>query len=222
MVEVVVCPKSIRHPSLLVVDDDREIRELLSSLLSRRGYKVSTAREEHEMHRILSSSRIDLVILDLMLPGKDGLAICRELRATKSIPIIMLTARGDPTDRIIGLEIGADDYLPKPFDVRELEARIKAVLRRSPAEISHPSANIETTYAFEGWTLKARQRQLLAPDGAIVDLTSGEFVLSSSCFRGKTPTSLNPRSVVRSRSRTRCDAIRSQHRCHSQPLASQN
>ena len=129
------------------------------------------------MHRILSSFRIDLVILGLMLPVKYGLAICRELRATKSIPIIMLTARGDPTDRIIGLEIGADDYLPKPFDVRELEARIKAVLRRSPAEISHPSANIETTYAFEGWTLKARQRQLLAPDGAIVDLTSGEFDL---------------------------------------------
>ena len=167
--------KSVRRPSLLVVDDDREIRDLLSSLLSRRGYKVSTAREEHEMHQILSSSRVDLVILDLMLPGKDGLAICRELRASKPIPIIMLTARGDPTDRIIGLEIGADDYLPKPFDVRELEARIRAVLRRSVAEVSDPGDSKETTFAFEGWALNAQQRQLLSPDGAIVDLTSGEF-----------------------------------------------
>jgi two-component system, OmpR family, response regulator len=93
-----------RRPRLLVVDDDQEIRELLSARLSRRGYKVMTAREEHEMHHVLASSRVDLIILDLMLPGKDGLAICRELRATKSTPMIMLTARGDPTDRIVGLE----------------------------------------------------------------------------------------------------------------------
>ena len=118
-------------PRLLVVDDDREIRDLLSALLSRKGYKVVTAREEQEMRRVLKSSRVDLIILDLMLPGKDGLAICRELRATKAVPIIMLTARGEPTDQIVGLEMGADDYLPKPFEVRELEARIKAVLRRS-------------------------------------------------------------------------------------------
>jgi two-component system OmpR family response regulator len=171
------CSAKGGRPSLLVVDDDREIRDLLSSLLSRRGYKVRAARDEHEMLHILSSSRIDLLILDLMLPGKDGLTICRELRATTQIPIVMLTARGEPTDRIVGLEIGADDYLPKPFDVRELEARVKAVLRRTAAEAINPGEGTETTesFTFEGWTLNPGQRQLVSPDGAIVDLTSGEF-----------------------------------------------
>jgi two-component system, OmpR family, response regulator len=166
-------------PRLLVVDDDREIRDLLSALLSRRGYKVVTAREEQEMRQILESSRVDLIILDLMLPGKDGLAICRELRATKAIPIIMLTARGEPTDRIVGLEMGADDYLPKPFEVRELEARIKAVLRRSGASVSssNPESTLGARFIFAGWTLDARQRQLLSPEGVLVDLTSGEFDL---------------------------------------------
>jgi two-component system, OmpR family, response regulator len=166
-------------PRLLVVDDDREIRDLLSALLSRRGYKVVTAREEQEMRQILESSRVDLIILDLMLPGKDGLAICRELRATKAIPIIMLTARGEPTDRIVGLEMGADDYLPKPFEVRELEARIKAVLRRSGASVSssNPESTLGAPFIFAGWTLDARQRQLLSPEGVLVDLTSGEFDL---------------------------------------------
>ena len=106
---------------LLVVDDDREIRDLLSALLTRRGYKVVTAREEQEMRQILETSRVDLIILDVMLPGKDGLTICRELRATKAIPIIMLTSRGEPMDRIVGLEMGADDYLPKPFEVASLK-----------------------------------------------------------------------------------------------------
>jgi two-component system, OmpR family, response regulator len=164
-------------PCLLVVDDDREIRALLSSLLTRRGYKVVTVGEEHEMRRALAASRIDLVILDLMLPGKDGLAICRELRATKSVPIIMLTARGDPTDRVVGLEIGADDYLPKPFDVRELEARVRAVLRRSVTEPLNPNVSMGGTFAFVGWTLDVRQRQLFSPEGTLVDLTSGEFDL---------------------------------------------
>ncbi len=129
------------------------------------------------MHQVLSSSRVDLIILDLMLPGKDGLAICRELRATRPIPIIMLTARGEPTDRVVGLEIGADDYLPKPFDVRELEARVRAVIRRSVAEPLSPSVDMGATFAFLGWTLDARQRQLFSPDGSLVDLTSGEFDL---------------------------------------------
>jgi two-component system OmpR family response regulator len=162
---------------LLVVDDDHEIRSLLSTLLSSRGYKVKTARDEREMRHILRSSRIDLVILDIMLPGKDGLTICRELRASQSIPIIMLTARGDPTDRVVGLEIGADDYLPKPFDVRELEARIKAVLRRSPARAGSGDCNSASTLVFAGWRLDVRQRQLHSPEGAEVDLTTGEFDL---------------------------------------------
>ena len=164
---------------LLVVDDDREIRDLLSALLTRRGYKVVTAREEHEMRQILETSRVDLIILDLMLPGKDGLTICRELRATKAIPIIMLTSRGEPMDRIVGLEMGADDYLPKPFEVRELEARVKAVLRRSEASFSSadPDRSFGARFTFAGWTLDARQRQLFSPQNVLVDLTSGELDL---------------------------------------------
>jgi two-component system OmpR family response regulator len=166
-----------KAPRLLVVDDDGEIRSLLSNLLSSRGYKVRTARDEREMRRILNSSRIDLVILDIMLPGKDGLTICRELRASQSIPIIMLTARGDPTDRVVGLEIGADDYLAKPFDVRELEARIKAVLRRSPANGGIRHSQSVSILVFAGWKLDVRQRQLHSPEGAEVELTTGEFDL---------------------------------------------
>jgi two-component system OmpR family response regulator len=164
-----------KTPRLLVVDDDGEIRSLLSNLLSNRGYRVKTARDEQEMRRILNSSRIDLVILDIMLPGKDGLSICRELRASHSIPIIMLTARGDPTDRVVGLEIGADDYLAKPFDVRELEARIKAVLRRSPADAGNGYGQSPSVLVFAGWKLDLRQRQLHSPEGAEVELTTGEF-----------------------------------------------
>jgi two-component system OmpR family response regulator len=169
--------KSDRYPCLLVVDDDQEIRDLLSALLSRRGYRVVTARQEQEMHQILSASRVDLVILDLMLPGKDGLVICRELRASSSVPIIMLTARGDPTDRIVGLEVGADDYLPKPFDVRELEARIRAILRRTVRDGNDKEPSVATKFVFDGWTLDPRHRQLFAPEGALVELTSGEFDL---------------------------------------------
>ncbi|MGC2408500.1 MAG: response regulator [Methyloceanibacter sp.] len=171
------CLKARKVPRLLVVDDDREIRNLLSALLTRRGYKVVTARDDQEMREVLASSRVDLIILDVMLPGKDGLTICRELRATKAIPIIMLTARGEPTDRIVGLEIGADDYLPKPFEVRELEARIKAVLRRSSTSSSRPDGTLGVRFMFAGWTLDARLRQLLSPEGVVVELTSGEFDL---------------------------------------------
>jgi two-component system OmpR family response regulator len=169
-------PKMQRAPHLLVVDDDVEIRNLLSTLLTRRGYRVTTACDEPEMRRVLASSRIDLIILDLMLPGKDGLTICRELRSAKSIPIVMLTARGEATDRVVGLELGADDYLPKPFEVRELEARIKAVLRRS-LSTGNQSRDGAVVFKFKGWKLDARQRQLLSPEGAVVDLTTGEFDL---------------------------------------------
>ena len=179
MATEIPAPKASDGQRLLVVDDDREIRDLLSALLTRRGYKVVTAREEHEMRQILESSRVDLIILDLMLPGKDGLTICRELRATKAIPIIMLTSRGEPMDRIVGLEMGADDYLPKPFEVRELEARVKAVLRRSKASFSSadPDCSFGARFTFAGWTLDARQRQLFSPQNVLVDLTSGELAL---------------------------------------------
>jgi two-component system OmpR family response regulator len=164
-------------PHVLVVDDDREIRDLLSKILTRRGYRVTVARDEPSMREALGSSRVDLVILDIMLPGKDGLTLCRELRNSMATPIIMLTARGEATDRIVGLEMGADDYLPKPFDIRELEARIRAVLRRTAAIVGPVGDVGGTTLQFSGWKLDLRQRQLLSPDGVLIDVTSGEFDL---------------------------------------------
>jgi two-component system OmpR family response regulator len=118
-------------PHILIVDDHREIRELVSRALTKDGFRVSTAADGRTMRQALADSRVDLILLDLMLPGEDGLSLCRNLRTQSNIPIIMLTAKGDEVDRVIGLEMGADDYLPKPFGSRELVARIKAVLRRS-------------------------------------------------------------------------------------------
>jgi two-component system OmpR family response regulator len=126
-------------PHILIVDDDREIRDLLSRFLTRNGCRVSVAREEREMRKVLQDASIDLIVLDAMLPGKDGFTICRELRATGGVPIIMLTAIGDETDRIVGLEMGADDYVAKPFNPRELLARMRAVLRRAGARKRSPA-----------------------------------------------------------------------------------
>jgi two-component system OmpR family response regulator len=163
-------------PHILIVDDDREIRDLLSRFLTRNGFRVSVAREEREMRKILADSGIDLIVLDAMLPGKDGFTICRELRATGNMPIIMLTAVGDETDRIVGLEMGADDYVAKPFNPRELLARMRAVLRRaaSPGSATEPSTG---RLRFAGWTLDTGRRQLLSPEGALVTLSTGEFDL---------------------------------------------
>src|SRR5688572_12244190 len=116
---------------LLVVDDDREIRDLLTRYLTRHGYRVTAAKDGQEMRRFLADRNIDLIVLDLMLPGEDGLSLCRFVRAEGGPPVVMLSAMGEDADRILGLEIGADDYLPKPFNPRELVARIKAVLRRA-------------------------------------------------------------------------------------------
>ena len=123
-------------PHILIVDDHREIRDLVSRSLSKEGFRVSGAADGRAMRKTLADSRIDLILLDLMLPGEDGLSLCRWLRTQSNIPIIMLTAKGEEVDRVIGLEMGADDYLPKPFGSRELIARIKAVLRRSKEDVS--------------------------------------------------------------------------------------
>jgi two-component system, OmpR family, response regulator len=163
-------------PHILIVDDDREIRDLLSRFLERNGYRVSVAREEREMLKVLQDAAIDLVVLDAMLPGKNGFTICRELRAAGSLPIIMLTAAGEETDRIVGLEMGADDYVAKPFNPRELLARMRAVLRRA----SEPGRAVETPRGalhFAGWTLDVARRRLLSPEGAMVTLSTGEFDL---------------------------------------------
>lgn len=129
------------------------------------------------MQRAIEQGRFDLVVLDLMLPGEDGLSLCRRLRGDSELPIIMLTALGEETDRIVGLEVGADDYLAKPFNPRELLARIKAVLRRTGRAPRPSEATAAAVLRFEGWSLDVARRELRAPDGELVDLTAGEFDL---------------------------------------------
>ena len=164
-------------PHVLVVDDDREIRDLLAGFLRRHGYRIETAADGREMFAALGAGRFDLIVLDLMLPGEDGLSLCRRVRADSDLPIIMLTAVGEDTDRIVGLEVGADDYLPKPFNPRELLARIRAVLRRATEVQRQPECDRSRRFEFNGWMLDAVRRCLHAPDGAPVDLTAGEYGL---------------------------------------------
>jgi two-component system OmpR family response regulator len=165
-------------PHILVVDDDREIRDLLSKFLERQGMRVSAARDAREARRLWPLGRYHLVVLDLMLPGEPGLDFARWLRQQSDVPIVMLTAMGEETDRIIGLELGADDYVPKPFNPRELHARIRAVLRRAPGagegNAKEPPAR---AIRFAGWTLEPARRRLLNPEGAEVALTGGEYEL---------------------------------------------
>jgi two-component system OmpR family response regulator len=165
-------------PHILIVDDHREIRELVSRALAREGFRVSAAADGRAMRQVLADSRIDLVLLDLMLPGEDGLSLCRSLRTRSNIPIIMLTAKGDEVDRVIGLEMGADDYLPKPFGSRELVARIRAVLRRSQ-ESGATSGPIERPkhYRFGPWRLDTDRRELVRDDATVVPLSTGEYDL---------------------------------------------
>jgi len=162
---------------ILIVDDDREIRDLLARFLGQHGYRVSVAADGREMHQLLDQNRIGLVVLDLMLPGDDGLTLCRNLRAKSDLPVIMLTAMGEETDRIVGLEMGADDYLAKPFNPRELLARIKAVLRRSKS-LPHPTDDIERAlFKFSGWSLDTATRELRSSEGVLTTLTGGEYAL---------------------------------------------
>lgn len=162
-------------PHLLIVDDHHEIRDLLSRFLIQHNYRVSVAADGKAMKQCLKQSAIDLIVLDLMLPGEDGLTLCRDLRAYSNIPVIMLTAMGDETDRIIGLEMGADDYLAKPFNPRELLARIKAVFRRYHAIPNPPSEN--EISRFSRWKLDINKRELSDCDGVLVALSSAEFEL---------------------------------------------
>jgi two-component system OmpR family response regulator len=167
---------------ILVVDDDRGTRDLLREFLERHGLHVSVARDGEEMQSVLKRSPIDLIVLDVMLPGRGGLDLCREIRARSRTPIIMLTAVTETVDRVVGLEMGADDYVPKPFDPRELLARIRAVLRRPPLE--GPSERPEPrTYRFAGWTLDCARRRLIAPGDVRVELTTAEFNLLQALVR---------------------------------------
>ncbi|MGN5230192.1 response regulator [Aeromonas veronii] len=162
---------------ILVVDDHSEIRDLLKRFLEQHGLRVSCARDGKEMKRLLEEREFDLLVLDLMMPGEDGLTLCRELRVKSNLPIIMLTAMGEETDRIIGLEMGADDYLAKPFNPRELLARIKAVMRRTQAD-THPAAETLTRdLRFDRWLLDVNRRGLVDEDGVGLSLSTAEFDL---------------------------------------------
>ncbi len=169
--------ETARH--ILVVDDDREIRDLLSRFLAKHGFRVAAAADGREMRKALDEKAVDLVVLDLMLPGDDGLALCRDLRARSNLPVIMLTAMDEETDRIVGLEMGADDYVTKPFNPRELLARIKAVIRRAESLPERPPATAEARdqVRFAGWTLDMDSRELRSPESVLVPLTGGEYEL---------------------------------------------
>jgi two-component system, OmpR family, response regulator len=166
------------HGHLLVVDDDPQIRLLVSRLLQRNGYRVSLAQDGRVMAEIMAKVDIDLVLLDVMLPGRSGLDLCRDIRAKSNIPIIMLTARGDEGDRVAGLEIGADDYVTKPFSSRELLARVRAALRRVRAPSNDRTLRqAADEITFDDWSLNLRRRELQSPEGVFIDLSTGEYDL---------------------------------------------
>lgn len=167
--------ETVQH--ILLVDDDREIRDLLGKFLSQNGYSMALAQNGREMIKHVNNKNFDLIILDLMLPGEDGLTLCQKLKTLCSTPVLMLTAKAEDTDRIIGLEMGADDYVVKPFNPRELLARIKAIMRRSLKNVLeniNPSTDI---FHFSGWSLNRLTRQLLSPEKVEVILSAGEFNL---------------------------------------------
>ncbi|HVY16388.1 MAG TPA: response regulator [Rhodopila sp.] len=164
--------------TILLVEDDPDISRLVRDLLGREGFGVETAEDAPAMDRVLGRLRPDLVILDLMLPGEDGLSICRRLRTRDAVPILILSAKGDEIDRVVGLELGADDYLPKPFGPRELLARVRSVLRRAQAV---PYGPPDRCFGFAGFVIDFDARQLVDPAGAPLSLTSAEFDLLM-CF----------------------------------------
>jgi two-component system, OmpR family, response regulator len=165
------------RPHLLIIDDDREIRGLLAQYLEKHDFRTTAVADGKEMRRVMERSHVDLLVLDLMLPGEDGLSLCRELRSRSQVPIIMLTARGEDVDRIVGLELGADDYLAKPFNPRELLGRIKAVLRRAVHAPRDPSPQSVRGFCFGDWRLDTITRTLTDASGRDVALSGAEYRL---------------------------------------------
>ena len=178
MIFTMVIQTENAKPHILIVDDDAEILSLLSRFLTKNDYRVTTARDGKSMKKALSDWCIDLIVLDLMMPGEDGLALCRQVRADSSVPVIMLTAMGEEVDRIIGLELGADDYMAKPFNPRELSARIKAVLRRfeGGVTITKSDGEIGRIYSFADFNVNSATRGFNKANEEI-DLTAGEYDL---------------------------------------------
>ena len=167
-------------PHILVVDDHRDIRDAVSKYLERNGFRATTAASAREMDARLRAGRFDLIVLDVMMPGEDGLSVCRRLSAEGAAPILMLTALGEDTDRIVGLEVGADDYLPKPFNPRELLARIKAILRRVERHPQGADTPKGHKIRFADWTLDTDSRRLIHADGREEALTTADFRLLSA------------------------------------------
>jgi DNA-binding response OmpR family regulator len=171
-------------PHILVVDDDVTIRDLLSEYLGANDMRVSTAASGRDMFERFDAEAIDLVVLDLKMPGEDGLQLARQLRERATVPIVLLTGRHEEADRVMGLELGADDYVTKPFSPRELLARVRAVLRRYQVQATLPERdNTRRAFRFGGWELNLRTRRLVAPDGALVELTNSEFSLLHAMCR---------------------------------------
>ena len=166
-----------RPDHILIVDDDAEIRTLLGRYLEKNGLRTTAVADGRAMWQALDRAAFDLIVLDLMLPGDDGLTLCRTLRTRSDIPVIMLTARGEETDRIVGLEMGADDYLPKPFNPRELLARIKVILRRARSLPPNLRPEEERDIRFGGWTLDTVHRQLVSPEGVVSPIGGAEYRL---------------------------------------------
>ena len=162
---------------ILIVDDDEDIQSLLEEYLRKNGYDAHAVGDGKAMWDALVVKPVSLVVLDLMLPGEDGLSLCRQLRARSQVPVLMLTARGEAADRILGLEMGADDYLAKPFDPRELLARIRSILRRAKSLPTDMEVDVPETFRFSGWQLDTRARNLCAPDGVVVPLSGAEYRL---------------------------------------------
>ena len=170
-------PPMDKPDRILIVDDDPEIRRLLVDYLARNGFEPLAARDGREMMQMLDKQVVDLVVLDLMLPDIDGLTLCRDLRARSNLPVLMLTARGEEADRIVGIEMGADDYLVKPFSPRELLARIKTILRRTRALPPNLRPEVQRCLVFAGWRRDTATRALTAPDGVVVALSGSEYRL---------------------------------------------
>ncbi len=166
-----------KTPHILIVDDHREIRDALTRYLEKNGMRATAARDAVAMDAALQMGQFDLIVLDVMMPGEDGLSVCRRLSAEGVAPILMLTALGEETDRIVGLEIGADDYLPKPFNPRELLARIKAILRRNERPIQSAGSLTGRRVRFADWVLDTDRRVILRDDGQEEELTTAEFKL---------------------------------------------
>jgi two-component system OmpR family response regulator len=170
-------PLQAAPKTLLVVDDDEEIRTLVAEPLAKAGYQVVTAQDGPSMFAALNAQPIGLIVLDLNLPGEDGLSLCRMTRASRNIPIIMLTARSEAIDRVIGLEVGADDYITKPFEPRELVARVRSVMRRAYTPMGPQEPPPPKRATFQGWTLDFENRRLTDPKGRVVMLSGNEFSL---------------------------------------------